>query len=101
MMWKHGTQTWTGLYCAHLKFGSGCGFSDTDSGVGRSSYMEAMHADMETRQNLGWARIPCYFSHFQLSAVGVLRKEEKCVKCGGPAEWKERSVPLISLSTCV
>ena len=41
MMRKHGTQAWTGLYCARSKLGSGCGFSDMDFGAGESSHMES------------------------------------------------------------
>lgn len=51
-----------------------------------------MHADMETKSNLGWARSHCYFSHFQMFAVGVLRKGEKCEECAGLAGWKGGSI---------
>lgn len=88
-MQMQGAQSWTGLLCAHLKLGSDCGFSVTDFGVGESSHTES-HACWHG--NLGWARSHCYFSHFQMSAFGVLRKGEKCEECGGPAGWKGRGV---------
>lgn len=41
MMQKHGTQSWTGIFYAHLKLGSDRGFSVTDFGVGESSHRES------------------------------------------------------------